>query len=181
MERAAASTILLEIGAWEPADLSGCSEQVLSSSTAEFEVWSRQVEGMAARSKRVRVVRPNPWAPGTGKPVTVEREAIAVLAADVVDQHYQVLGGDISLRGHDFRERRVPTFVCSAEFGPLGLFKLDLADRIVREVANFAKYAQRLHPRYRASRCDHLRRLFTEPDDKKHSSRSSDLLCVHGR
>jgi len=40
---------------------------------------------MAARSKRVRVVRPNPWAPGTGKPVTVEREAIAVLAADVVD------------------------------------------------------------------------------------------------
>lgn len=166
-DRAAASTILLEMGAWDPARSNRLLAQVLSPKTPDYEVWCELIDTMAANSKRVRVVRPNPWAPGTNKLITVEHEAVAILAADVVDRHYQVLGGDISLKGHDFRERRVPTFVCSAEFGPLGLFKLDSADRIGREVKNFARYAQRLHPRYRASRCDQSKAVITEPDDAK--------------
>ncbi|MGE0448864.1 MAG: phosphotransferase [Vicinamibacterales bacterium] len=166
-DRAAASTILLEMGAWDPRRANRLLSQVLNPQEPEFEVWSEQIRTMAEHSKRVRVVRPNPWAADSGKPITVEHEAVAILAADVVDRHYQVLGGDISLRGHDFRERRVPTFVCSAEFGPLGLFKLDTAERVGREVKNFAKYAQRLHPRYRASRCDESKAVITEPDDAK--------------
>ncbi len=166
-DRAAATTMLLEAGAWDVIRAKRLLEQILPQETADFQIWVELIETMASRSKRVRVVRPNPWAPGSKKAITVEREAVATLAADVVDRHYNVLEGDISLKGHDFRERRVPTYVCSAEFGPLGLFKLDTADRIGREVDNFAKYAQRLHPRYRASRCDQSKAVITEPDDDK--------------
>lgn len=164
-DRAAGATLMLEMGAWDPSRAVRLLAQLLPPEGPAFELWRQLIDTMAAHSRRVRVIRPNHWAPGASKPITVEREAVAILAADIVERHYRVLGGDISLKGHDFRDRRVPTFVCSAEFGPLGLFKLDAAERIGREVANFAKYAQRLHPRYRASRCDESKAVITEPDD----------------
>jgi hypothetical protein len=166
-ERAAAATILLEMSAWSPERAARLLSHVFARDKSNLEIWTRLVAEMATQADRVRVVRPNPWAPGSTKSITVEREAVAMLAADVVNRCYQVIGGNISLRGHEFRERRVPTFVCSAEFGPLGLFKLDTAERVGREVTNFSKYAQRLHPRYRASRCDPSMAVITEPDDAK--------------
>lgn len=166
-QRAAASTLLLEMGAWDETRAVRILQSVIPSNPSLLEIWCGEVQELAELSKRVRVVRPNPWAPGSGKPITVEGEAVAVLAADVVDRNYRVLGRDISLRGHEFRSRRVPTYVCLAEFGPLGLFKLDTAERVRREVENFARYAERLHPRYRASRCDSSMTVITEPDDDK--------------
>lgn len=168
-ERAAASTLLLEMGGWEAGRAHRLIEQVFprDAAAAQLEVWTRAVTERAESSARVRVVRPNPWRPSMKAMITVEDEAIASLAADVLTLHYPVLGGDVSLSGHAFRSRRVPTFICSAEYGPLGLFKIDTSDRVEREVANFAKYAQRLHPRYRASRCDYSMAVVTEPDDEK--------------
>jgi hypothetical protein len=168
-ERAAAATLLLEMGGWEADRAHRLIEQVFprDSASAQLEVWSRAVTDRASSSARVRVVRPNPWRPSTGAMITVEEEAIASLAADVLALNYPVLGGDISLSGHAFRTRRVPTFICSAEYGPLGLFKIDTNERVEREVQNFAKYAQRLHPRYRAGRCDYSMAVVTEPDDDK--------------
>jgi hypothetical protein len=164
-DRAAAATMLLELGAWDAVRASRLIAQIFAPEETERELWDDLVTTMATRSSRVRVFRPNPWRPGTAKAITVERQAVATLAADVVERHYQVLEGDISLKGSDFSERRVPTYVCSVEFGPLGLFKLDGADRILREVEHFARFGQRLHPRYRASRCDQSKAVITEPDD----------------
>jgi hypothetical protein len=166
-DRAAATTILLEMSAWDASRAKLLLSMVFDASNPRLEIWGGLVSDMARHAGRVRVVRPNPWTPGTDKAITVEREAVAILAADVVKRCYQVVGGDLALRGHTFRDRRVPTFVCSADFGPLGLFKLDTADKISREVRNFSKYAQRLHPRYRASRCDPSLAVITEPDDQK--------------
>jgi hypothetical protein len=89
-----------------------------------------------------------------------------VLASDVIHRTFPSIEGSISLNGTSFSRRRVPTFVCSAEFGPLGLFKADARDRIAREADNFVQYAQRLHPRYRASRSDKSIATISEPDDR---------------
>jgi hypothetical protein len=166
-ERAAASIMLLEMGGWEARRAHRLVEQAVGRDVDSAEIWKNQIDAITSSLDRVRVVRPNPWQPGSNKPLTVEREAVAVLAADVREHHYSAIGGDITLLGHFFHARRVPTFVCSAEYGPLGLFKLDAADRIEREVRSFAKYAQRLHPRFRASRCDCSTAVVTEPDDNK--------------
>src|SRR5258708_33521418 len=82
-DRAAASTILLEMGAWDPARSNRLLAQVLSPKTPGLEAWCELINTMAARSKRVRVVRPNPWAPGSSKSITVGRAAGAIRAADV--------------------------------------------------------------------------------------------------
>ena len=119
------------------------------------------------RATKVKVLRPNPWADGAkGKMVTADTHALAVLASDVIHRTFPSLESTISLNGTSFRHRRVPTFVCSADFGPLGLFKADARDRIGREAENFVRYAQRLHPRYRASRCDKSLATISEPDDR---------------
>lgn len=166
-DRAAAAVLLLEMGGWSAERACRLISQALPDQPPAVENWSLLVTSLAKSMDRVRVVRPNPWEPGSQKLLTVQREAIALLAADVRDRHYHALGGDLTLLGHHFHRRRVPTFVCKADFGPLGLFKLDALDRIEREQANFDRYAQRLHPRYRASRCDSSLSVVTEPDDNK--------------
>lgn len=90
-ERAAAATILLEMGAWDASRSKRILGQVFPRESPELELWSGIIDRMASHARRVRVVRPNPWQPGSEKLLTVEREAIAVLAADVIDRNYKVL------------------------------------------------------------------------------------------
>jgi hypothetical protein len=164
-ERAAAAVLLLEMGAWLQSRAARLVRLALQDDPNAIEVWTARIDQLALATRRVRVVRPNPWEPGCAKPLTVQHEAIALLAADVREHNYEALDGDLTLQGQYFHRRRVPTFVCSADFGPLGLFKLDAADRVDREKQSFDRFAQRLHPRFRASRCDTSIAVVTEPDD----------------
>ena len=166
-QRVAACAILLELANWKLAGATRLLRTTLEDAKAEYEVWERDLADVVSRASRVKVLRPNPWAEASvGKLVTADTHALAVLASDVIHRTFPALESNISLNGTSFRERRVPTFVCSADFGPLGLFKADARERITREAENFIRYAQRLHPRYRASRCDPSVAAISEPDDR---------------
>jgi hypothetical protein len=166
-EREAASAILLELAGWEIAGARRLLRSILGGAESEYEVWAVALTDVVTRAARVKVLRPNPWSDSSqGKLITADRHALAVLASDVIHRTFPSLESIISLNGTSFRQRRVPTFVCSADFGPLGLFKADARDRIAREAENFTRYAQRLHPRYRASRCDKSVATISEPDDR---------------
>lgn len=166
-QREAACAILLELAAWSLSGASRLVRSTLRDERAECEVWLGALSGVLARAARVKVLRPNPWGDrAKGKIITADRHALAVLASDVIHRTFPALGSSITLNGTSFRHRRVPTFVCSADFGPLGLFKADARERIAREAENFTRYAQRLHPRYRASRCDSSVATISEPDDR---------------
>lgn len=166
-EREAAAAILLELTGWKLSNAERLIRTALRGLAAEVEVWEHTVEQVVARASKVKVLRPNPWdVPGPGKLITADRHALAVLASDLIHRTFPSLDSTISLNGTTFRQRRVPTFLCSADFGPLGIFKVDSRERIAREAANFTRYAQRLHPRYRASRCDRSTAVISEPDDR---------------
>jgi Phosphotransferase enzyme family len=166
-EREAASAILLELAGWKISGALRLLRSTLGDTGAQFEVWAGALTAVVTRAARVKVLRPNPWADSkVGKLITADRHALAVLASEVIHRIFPSLQSRISLNGTSFRDRRVPTFVCSADFGPLGLFKADARDRIAREAENFTQYAQQLHPRYRASRCDKSVATISEPDDR---------------
>lgn len=166
-EREAACAILLELASWEHDGAARLVRSILQSNEAEIEVWLSALRDVMERAAKVKVLRPNPWAsPGGTKTITADIHALAVLASDVIHRTFPSIEGVISLNGTSFSRRRVPTFVCSAEFGPLGLFKADARDRIAREADNFNQFAQRLHPRYRASRSDKSIATISEPDDR---------------
>jgi hypothetical protein len=166
-EREAACAILLELAGWNLPGARRLVRSALGNAEAEYELWSVALTQVVERAAKVKVLRPNPWVDGAeGKIVTANTYALGVLASDVIHRTFPSLESNISLNGTSFRQRRVPTFVCSADFGPLGLFKADARDRIAREAENFTRYAQRLHPRYRASRCDKSVATISEPDDR---------------
>jgi hypothetical protein len=170
-EREAACAILLELAGWELIGAGRLLRTILRDLGSEdeygYEIWWTALNAVTRRARRVKVLRPNPWASASvGKLVTADTHALAVLASDVIHRTFPSLDSNISLNGTSFRQRRVPTFVCSADFGPLGLFKADARERIAREADNFVSYAQRLHPRYRASRCDKSIATISEPDDR---------------
>jgi hypothetical protein len=166
-EREAACAILLELASWEHDGAARLVQSVLQSNESEIEVWLNALREVMERAAKVKVLRPNPWASPSGtKTITADIHALSVLASDVIHRTFPSIEGSISLSGTSFSRRRVPTFVCSAEFGPLGLFKADARDRIAREADNFVQYAQRLHPRYRASRSDKSIATISEPDDR---------------
>ncbi len=164
-EREAACAILLELAGWRPQSAERLVVSALRSDKSEQEVWITQLR--TARANRVKVLRPNPWAHASaGTTITCDTNALSVLASDVIHRTFPALDGSISLNGTSFRSRRVPTFLCSADFGPLGLFKVDSRERVAREATSFTNFAQRLHPRYRASRCDQSIAMISEPDDR---------------
>lgn len=163
----AASAVILELAGWKLSGAVRLLRTTLKGIAAESELWTRIVGEVLNRAARVKVLKPNPWAEVVqGKLITADTYALSILASDVIHRTFPSLESDISLNGTSFRARRVPTFVCSADFGPLGLFKADAKERVAREAENFMRFAQRLHPRYRASRCDKSIAAISEPDDR---------------
>lgn len=166
-EREAACAIILELGGWRLDSAQRLLNTALRANPESRENWTTELAGVARRRQRVKVLKPNPWRDAKdGLHITCDENALAVLASDVIHRTFPSLESGIVLNGTAFRGRRVPTFLCSADFGPLGLFKVDSRERVSRESLNFATYAQRLHPRYRASRSDQSVAMISEPDDR---------------
>ena len=84
----------------------------------------KEASSVVERTAKVKVVRPNPWALArAGRRVTADRHA---LAPDVIHRTFPSLDAAISLEGTSF----LLTFLCSADFGPLGSVKADARERV---------------------------------------------------
>lgn len=123
--------------------------------------WEHEVLSVIEGASPIRIAS-NPWKPEgdtaekahvvTSEPsgrLRIPSPVLRALAAQLTEA-----GWSTTIQGELFRGRRIPTYLLLNQFGAFGVLKLDYADRVRREEANFVEYAQhRIHGNYRPSEC----------------------------
>lgn len=162
-KRLSACLSLLSLSGWNGARLRRLLELVFEDSSIPpidgLEFWTAAATTVLESTRWVRVAA-NPWNPGgpssssslstdeAGSRIDIPNSVLKAIAAEITER-----GAPSTIQGALFKGRRVPTYLCVNDFGPFGILKVDLDDRIRREKVNFDAYAKRLHPRFRASEC----------------------------
>ncbi|GLW90609.1 phosphotransferase [Actinokineospora globicatena] len=153
---------LLSLSDWSVSRLNYLLQILFQNSSeaqARIELWLGEANQLieATRTTHIGV---NPWSPGRGidgATLSYGPQGNNIILADStlrgIASELATRSGHLVAQGAIFRGRRVPTFLCFDNFGPVGILKIDRVDRVEREKKNFDRYAKRLHPRYRPSEC----------------------------
>jgi hypothetical protein len=162
-KRLSACLGLLGLSGWNGLRLRRLLELVFRSSATPvvdgIDFWADAAGRLLESTRWVRIAA-NPWAPRDAIQATslsTDEEAAQVSIPNTV---LKAVAAEITssetpstIQGALFRGRRVPTYLCVNDFGPFGILKVDIEDRVHREKRNFDAFAKRLHPRHRASEC----------------------------
>jgi hypothetical protein len=162
-KRLGACLSLLGLAGWNGVRLRRLLELIFKGSSTPpvdgIEFWIGAASAVLDSTRWVRVAA-NPWLPqhgvsgsslsgsDEGTQIEVPNMVLKAVAAEITEK-----GTPSTIQGALFKGRRVPTYLCVNDFGPFGILKIDLEERVRREKRNFDVYAKRLHPRYRASEC----------------------------
>ncbi len=157
---------LASLGGWDLARSCWIVDRIYdeskdSQSDLSRDAWHERLEDLLARVDRVRIVT-NPWrstepTASRGTIITSDEAGRFVvpdgLLRAAIAQGLK-LGEAVSVQGHLFEGRRIPTYLLSRKFGPYAILKIDHRDKVLRELRNFEEYAKRqLHPSHRPSEC----------------------------
>ncbi|WP_394617405.1 phosphotransferase [Lentzea sp. JNUCC 0626] len=160
--RVSVALSLLSLSDWSLSRLEHLLQILFSRSKdtiARIELWLTTAKQLIDATRTIRI-GVSPWSPGRGvdgATISYKQDTGAVVLPDItlraVASELSTRSSQLLAQGAIFEGRRVPTFLCFDNFGPVGILKIDRTDRVDREKKNFDSYAKRLHPRYRPSEC----------------------------